>query len=1387
MNKFSLVLFLSLVLNISFANCTSPTATSGALEYFSTDKTHKFCNGTDWISIKKGGIKEEKVHDFSGEIYVGDFNYLTIDGDHLYVVGNNLTVLNISNPKNISTIAQYPISGNILKKAGNYLHIFDQTTKNYSIYDAADPSSISIVSSLNLPTASNISSLILDETNKFSYFVSPTYSRFYVLDYSDPSSMVLSHSITDLTDLGGVNKILKNGTLIYTLNISAKSISVIDVSFPNTSSIINTYSLVSYTGTISDFSFMNNYLYLTYDTYNPNPALLIFDATDPMNITFKKGYTNFNQLSSVEAFGGTLNFISRQGTHYFVRFDPNDSSLLYTSHSEYIYNYTGFDRLDVNSNWVVSGFRALGRIAIYDNRSKLTLSNNSIGSAYDSSMQNESGASIQFMQKVGNKVAMSYTNTSLFVMDVTNPANMIKIGSYKNSYAKINNTYSDGFAFDGVNAYRSYANSPNYIEIIDVVTDPSNPKVTLFLNANFSSIRGLIVEGNYLYVASSGNDTLVIFDISNPHDPVFVSKLTDSTNIDYISDIRKSGNYIYAWGLFSGTKYLTSIDVSDPANPVVLDSIVNPSYSSVEGFSCNSSLCILNTYGTDDTYVIDVSDSSNLSQIALFDSGVGNANLQLIGNTLYAANGGIRTYDLSTPSAPSLIHATGSIPGATKIEVDGAKIFMGGGFLRSFDIISPTSFVELQNSYYTGKMPDPLAVDVIGDRAFVLNGSGSITTLDISDKSNPLIINQYENAILASSKDLKISGNNAFILSGSSLHIFNLSNPISPSLISSLTLATELGGAHRIFLEGSYAYIVAKTNSRFSIVDISNINSPTLVSSTSDASMISPENISINNNKAYIVSTSSKSLVTFDISNKSAPSLFSSIIDTTKLTSPLKVEVVGNYAYVVAANVSGGGIFDISTSSISFVSNLYTTFSSDLIAFGDYLYLKSQNANYQILKVSDPTRPVVISGNRYSAGASSSFTNAVLRGDYIYSITSSMFDIVYANVAHFSYLNEVVINTSHPTSSISDSVRLGNYIFTINARGMIYAIKDDGVDFEFASQITPSRYKSASSYKMAIETGYLYVYESLSYSVTVFDISDPYNISELGSYLNYSNIGPYIDSVNLYGSLAVLTGGYKVSIVDFTNKSAPVFVGKYENASTLSSSYSYSRIKDNYLFVCSVVNNAIRVFDISVPSSISLVASLIDSTNLDECRSFDRDGDFLYQSSNPGGKLSVIDISDPVNPVITKVLTDSIFTSIAPKMRVINDTLYFYASELNIFDLTDKLNPLKIDTISFANYQNISYLNNNLYVNSINDTKYTKYSYEKIIPLSSCSGAGSLEFNSTKNIMAYCDGSNLLPLSLVDGAGGSGCSSPSAAIGSLKYITPENIYRFCDGANWVDL
>jgi hypothetical protein len=62
--------------------------------------------------------------------------------------------------------------------------------------------------------------------------------------------------------------------------------------------------------------------------------------------------------------------------------------------------------------------------------------------------------------------------------------------------------------------------------------------------------------------------------------------------------------------------------------------------------------------------------------------------------------------------------------------------------------------------------------------------------------------------------------------------------------------------------------------------------------------------------------------------------------------------------------------------------------------------------------------------------------------------------------------------------------------------------------------------------------------------------------------------------------------------------------------------------------------------------------------------------------------------------------------------------------------------------------------------------------------------SGTVMYNSTSNVLQYCNGRYWKPMGPVPGTGGSGCSNPAKAKGSVIYNSTSAVMQYCDGTNW---
>jgi hypothetical protein len=223
------------------------------------------------------------------------------------------------------------------------------------------------------------------------------------------------------------------------------------------------------------------------------------------------------------------------------------------------------------------------------------------------------------------------------------------------------------------------------------VSNPVNPHQIATYDTFWSS--GLDVTGGYLYVStyhSSNNRVLRILDVSDPAHPVAVSSLVfdrhDALGIDI------EGPYAY----LAGPCGLRIVDVSDPAHPWVVgsytscattfrDVVVRQGYAFAAG---------------DRLAIFDVSDPAHPTEVA--NLGISVSEIALAGDLAFAAGRYLHVIDTANPEEPMVITSVaprgyafqdvttaGSYAFAVENYIQG-----GGGALSALDFSAPDDLSE---------------------------------------------------------------------------------------------------------------------------------------------------------------------------------------------------------------------------------------------------------------------------------------------------------------------------------------------------------------------------------------------------------------------------------------------------------------------------------------------------------------------------------------------------------------------------------------------------------------------------------------------------------------------------------------------------------------------
>jgi len=248
----------------------------------------------------------------------------------------------------------------------------------------------------------------------------------------------------------------------------------------------------------------------------------------------------------------------------------------------------------------------------------------------------------------------------------------------------------------------------------------------------------------------------------------------------------------------------------------------------------------------------------------------------------------------------NLVSATSTGAGYNGLVVQGKYAYVFGDNLRIYDVSSPASPKLVSQ---TGSSWGFVTGAISGNYLTMANdfgGWGAFVTYDVSD---PLNVRRVSGAGTVSAGQIKIIGHTLFALSHSrqDMRIFDISNPINPIQLSVISGISTSNWTFRDFrVQNGYLY--APYNSGLKIYDISNLTSPTLVSTTAYPSLVS-ESVEIIGNYLYIGSYSTvRKIVVYDVSNPAAPVLVGEI--ATPQSLPYAMGYSGSN--LVVANMESG-------------------------------------------------------------------------------------------------------------------------------------------------------------------------------------------------------------------------------------------------------------------------------------------------------------------------------------------------------------------------------------------------------------------------------------------------------------------------------------------------
>jgi hypothetical protein len=350
------------------------------------------------------------------------------------------------------------------------------------------------------------------------------------------------------------------------------------------------------------------------------------------------------------------------------------------------------------------------------------------------------------------------------------------------------------------------------VAVVDFA-DTANLRVLSYIQAPGLVARAIPV-GNRLYISSGYIET---FDVSNPANPVKIgSVLARAPAIDIIDTL------VY-------TLYRDSFKVfsfADPANPRLLGACRDSGYDlSV----CSGYAYIAHDYGL---FVLDVRDPSNPHRIASL--GFGTLSVRARGNiccaTVYNGQNSevdFKILDVRNPASPVPL-ATIDSCGGYDIYLKDTFAFLSGYYVagHGFRIldISDSTHPTTVGSCATADVGDGVWANPPRGLAFVADDLGGLVTVDIANMHAPFVRSVMLRA--GYTYNVAVQGQYAYVAQeGLGLKVLDVSDPSNPHEVGTVDSTRDVI-AQAVAVRDSFAFIGWMLHPWLRVVDVSDPQNP---------------------------------------------------------------------------------------------------------------------------------------------------------------------------------------------------------------------------------------------------------------------------------------------------------------------------------------------------------------------------------------------------------------------------------------------------------------------------------------------------------------------------------------------------------------------------------
>jgi parallel beta-helix repeat protein len=801
------------------------------------------------------------------------------------------------------------------------------------------------------------------------------------------------------------------------------------------------------------------------------------------------------------------------------------------------------------------------------------------------------------------------------------------------------------------------------------ISDPTSPEYVGYINGGVGDTWGLAVAGKYAYVPAYDLNRLTVIDISDPSNPTIFNSLTDNTYLDGAIDIYVSGKYAYI--VAEGSSYLTVVDISDPASLSIAGYVTHANLTTPQA------VYVLGRYAYVATY-----------------------------------NDRLTVVDVSDPNSPSYVSSTaGAGSKATGICVLGKYAYTTGGeddTLNIFDISDPSSPTKKGSYDFTSTGTWPYSLYVSGNYAFVpVTGGDCLMVFDVSDPTNPTPVGTYQNDYYANGAiDVFISGNYAYLFAfyDDLLTVLDISGIDVPGGnigdidTSSIEVTENMDIGNNLYVRSGLNVGTGGilSDGRLSVSDVSYFGDNVGIGALDPA-----QDLSIDGTLGILEGGSSPQYYSiFQGGDQSADITYTLPIDDGNNGEFLITNGSGTLSWT-GSLPSGAADQTLHHDGAGWVASSLLVNDGTNIGIGD-------TSPAALLTVGDGDLFQVDSGGNLSLNVNGATTALTVTqsgsGDLV-----NMFDGL-TEVFTIEDGGNVGIGTTNPSAALDvggGSGQLADGAGDLLVAGDLEVDDDLRIDGGGLTTSVPTTWDLVDSQTSALDIESGLINLDTQNSRVGIGLTQPDEKLHLtgGGMLQTISTGLAVvgsttgselidaNSVHVSGKYAYVAAMYshRLNIVDISDPTAPTLVGSIQDATELDYAV-HAYVSGKYAYVAAYNYSGLTIVDISDPSSPSITGSVSSTSQLYAPRGIYVSGRYAYvPTSSINNRLTIVDVSNPSSPTIVGSIQDA--TQLDDPQQVYVQGKYAYVAvssgdRLTIVDVSDPSSPTIAGSVYHATQLN---------------------------------------------------------------------------------------------------